>query len=72
LKFADDDYIDVDEIDWIKEIRKNDTPEKTLRRYRQRDELSQAELAEMLCDYKQNVSNMERNSRSISIDMAKK
>jgi DNA-binding XRE family transcriptional regulator len=72
VEVIDDEYISVDDIDWIQEIRKNDTPGKTLRRYRQRDGLSQSELAEKLGDYKQNISNMEKGSRPISIEMAKK
>jgi DNA-binding XRE family transcriptional regulator len=72
VEVIDDEYINVDDIDWLKEIEKNRTPGKTLRTYRQRDGLTQSELAEKLGEYKQNISNMEKDSRPISIEMAKK
>lgn len=68
----DDEYEEVTETDWFKNIQKNMTPQKTLKLLRNRDNLTQAELAEKLCINVQNVSGMERGARPISIAMAKK
>ena len=72
VEVIDDEYVDIFTTDWYKEISKNDTPGATLRRYRMRNKWTQTKLAEMLGEYKQHVSNMERDRRPISVAMAKK
>ena len=69
---GDDEYEEVTETEWFKNIQKNMTPQKTLKLLRTRDNLTQAELAEKLCINVQNVSGMERGVRPISVAMAKK
>lgn len=68
----DDEYEEVTETEWFKNIRKDMTPAKVLKLFRGRDRLTQAELAEKLGTNAQNVSGMERGIRAISITMAKK
>ena len=67
-----DEYEDVTETDWFKNIQKDMTPQKILKLLRSRDNLTQAQLAEKLCIRAQNVSGMERGTRPISVSMAKK
>ena len=67
-----DEYEEVTETEWSKNIQKNMTPQKTLKLLRTRDNLTQAELAEKLCIKVQNVSGMERGVRPNSAAMAKK
>jgi DNA-binding XRE family transcriptional regulator len=71
VEVIDDDTEDVFKTDWFKKISANDSPGKTLRVYRTRDGMSQAELAKRLGIFKQHVSNMENGSRAISQEMAK-
>ena len=66
----DDEYEEVTETEWFKNIQKNMTPQKTLKLLRTRDNLTQAELAEKLCIKVQNVSGMERGVPPISVAMA--
>ena len=66
-----DDVIDIRETDWFKKMEAERTPGKMLRAFRQRDMLSQRDLAARLGIYKQNVSGMENGSRPISVEMAK-
>ena len=68
----DDEYEEVTETEWFKNIQKDMTPQKRLKLLRNRDNLTQAELAAKLCINVQNVSGMERGVRPISITMAKK
>jgi len=68
----DDEYEEVTETEWFKNIQKDMTPQKTLKLLRNRDNLTQAQLAEKLCIKVQNVSGMERGVRPISVAMAKK
>jgi len=68
----DDEYEEVTETEWFKNIQKDMTPQKTLKLLRNRDNLTQAQLAEKLCINVQNVSGMERGIRPISVAMAKK
>ena len=68
----DDEAVDFREMEWFKKIEAERTPGGTLRAYRNRDRLSQGELAARLGIYKQNVSGMENGSRPISVEMAKK
>ncbi len=68
----DDEYEEVIESEWFKNIQKNMTPQKTLKLLRNRDNLTQSDLAKKLCINVQNVSGMERGIRPISIAMAKK
>lgn len=68
----DDEYEEVTETEWFKNIRKDMTPAKVLKLFRGRDRLTQAELAEKLGTNAQNVSGMERGIRAISVATAKK
>jgi DNA-binding XRE family transcriptional regulator len=72
VEIIDDDYVNVFETEWYKNISKESSPGKTLRTYRMYNKWTQAKLAEMLDEYKQHVSNMERDRRPITIAMAKK
>ena len=69
---ANDEYEEVTETDWFKNIQKDMTPQKILKLLRSRDNLTQAQLAEKLCIRAQNVSGMERGTRPIGVSMAKK
>ncbi len=66
------DYINIDDLDWYKQAKAEETPGGNLRTYRQMQKMTQSELAEKLGIVKQNVSNMENGKRTISKDMAKK
>lgn len=67
----EDEYVNVEDLDWFKEFKANETPGGNLKFYRTRDNLTQAQLAEKLGTTRQNVSGMERNSRPISKKTAK-
>ena len=68
----DDEYEEVTETEWFKQIEKELTPHGALKLFRGRDQLTQVELAEKLGTNAQNVSGMERGIRAISVTMAKK
>lgn len=67
-----DGYINVEDLDWFKEFKANETPGGNLKFYRTRDNLTQTQLAEKLGTTRQDVSGMERNSHPISKKTAKK
>jgi len=66
----DEEYIDITETEFYKNIEFS--PAKALIVYRKNNELTQIELGEKLGIPKQHVSNMERGTRNISLNMAKK
>ncbi len=67
----EDEYVNVEDLDWFKEFKENETPGGNLRFYRTRDNLTQSELADKLGTTRQDVSGMERNCRPISKKRAK-
>ena len=71
--FDTDEYVNVFETDWYKEISKKTTPGDTLRIYRDNFGYSQIKLGELLGGVsRQNISAMEKGRRGISKAMAKK
>lgn len=66
---CEDDYVNVEDLDWFKEAKANETVGGNLKFYRTRDNLTQAELAEELCT---TISRTERGTRPISKKTAKK
>jgi len=69
----DEEFVDAQEADWYKEAKAGLTPGESLRIYRQNAGLTQEALGKMLGDLpRQHISNMENNSRAISLEMAKK
>ena len=66
---CEDDYVNVEDLDWFKEAKANETVGGNLKFYRTRDNLTQAELAEGLCT---TISRTERGTRPISKKTAKK
>ncbi len=69
----DDEYVDVTETAWYKEIKTKITQGDAMRIYRKNRQLTQAQLGEKLGNIpSQTVSNMERGKRSISLATAKK
>jgi DNA-binding XRE family transcriptional regulator len=70
---SDDDIVDIFETDWYREIKSKITPGDTLKIYRQNHGLTQAQLGEMLGGVpRQQISNLERGYRAISIKTARK
>ncbi len=70
---GEEEYIEVTESDWYKEIKAETTPGDAMRIYRRNRQLTQAQLGEKLGNVpRQIVSNMERGKRSISLATAKK
>ena len=67
----DDDFVDIAETSWYRERAYRSTPGQVLKRYRKRNDMSQAELGEKLGIAKQNISAMERGSRGISKAIAR-
>ena len=70
-KDEDEEWIDVCDLDWYKEMKAEETPGKNLKFYRKLVGMTQKELAEKLGMNKQHISDMERDRRSISKQSAK-
>ncbi len=69
----DEEYVNLMETDWHKEMKAKRTPGKAMRIYRENFGYSQTKLGELLGGLsRQNVSGMENNRRGISKEMAKK
>lgn len=69
----DEEFVDVEETDWYRQIKSEMTPGQALRIYRQNADLTQEALGKLLGGLpKQHISNMENNRRAISLEMAKK
>lgn len=72
VKDEGEELINVFETEWYKNIKKDMTPGKYLRVYRENKGFTQAQLGTALGGVpKQHVSNMENGSRPISLKMAK-
>jgi len=70
---GEDEYVELTETDWYKEIKSQTTPGEAMRIYRDNQQLTQAQLGEKLGNIpRQIISNMERGKRSISLATAKK
>jgi len=70
---GDEEYVEVTESDWYKEIAEITTPGDAMRIYRKNNQLTQEQLGKKLNNIpRQIISNMERGKRSISLAMAKK
>lgn len=74
IKKEDDNesYVEIIQTDWYKNIVKNRTPQKALRLFRYRDNLTQAALEKKLGIPVRHVSGMETGRRTISPRMARK
>ena len=70
---GDEEYVEVIESDWYKEIAEITTPGDAMRIYRKNNLLTQEQLVKKLDNIpRQIISNMERGKRSISLATAKK
>lgn len=70
---GDEEYVEVTESDWYKEVAEITTPGDAMRIYRKNHQLTQEQLGKKLGNIpRQIVSNMERGKRSISLATAKK
>ncbi len=70
---GEDEYVELTETDWYKEIKSKTTPGEAMRIYRDNQQLTQTQLGEKLGNVpRQIISNMERGKRSISLATAKK
>ncbi len=67
----DDELVDISETSWYRERANSSMPGQVLKRYRKRNNMSQAELGDKLGVAKQNISAMERGSRGISKAIAR-
>ena len=67
----DEEWMNVNDMDWYKEELEKETPGSNLRFYRKLVGMTQKELAEKLGMTKQHVSDMERDKRAISKTTAK-
>jgi DNA-binding XRE family transcriptional regulator len=73
IKENDDEYVNVFETEWYKKIKAQTTPGDNMRIYRENHGLTQEKLGELLGGIpRQHISNMEKGTRSISINTAKK
>jgi len=69
----DEEFVDAQETDWYKEAKAGLTPGESLRIYRQNAGLTQEALGKLMSNLpRQHISNMENNSRTISLEKAKK
>lgn len=69
---TDDEYVNIKDTGWYKNIKLKITPGETVSFYRKMHKMTQKELGEKLENFsKQNVSEMERNIRPISKKAAK-
>jgi len=68
----DDEYVNVKDTDWYKNIKAEITPGETVSFYRKMHKMTQKELGDKLGNFsKQNISEIERNIRPISKKTAK-
>ncbi len=66
-------YINITETSWYKKQKSRRTPGKTVKIYRERDNLTQAELGQKLGNLSpQKISDIEHDRRGISKNLAKK
>jgi DNA-binding XRE family transcriptional regulator len=73
VEVIDNDTIPIEEVPWIKKLMDEKVnPAESLKLFRKRDGLTQAELAKKVGEYKQNISGFEKGTRNISLEMAKK
>jgi len=69
----DEELLNIFDTDWYKDVSEATTPGDTLKIYRENFGLTQADLGQKLGKFsRQKISDMERNIRSISKDVAKK
>lgn len=75
VKFTkeEDSFVVADETEWYKETMKEITPARALKAYRMSRGMTQTELGEKLGGVpRQHISNMEKGSRKINVELAKK
>jgi DNA-binding XRE family transcriptional regulator len=72
VKDEKDEYVDIFETDWWKEMERTRTPGNTLEAYRTRDGLTRKQLGEKTGTSFQRVYEMEKGRRGISKEMAKR
>ena len=69
----DEELLNIFDTNWYKYVSEATTPGDTLKIYRENFGLTQADLGQKLGKFtRQKISDMERNKRSISKDVAKK
>jgi DNA-binding XRE family transcriptional regulator len=69
----DEEFLNIFDTDWYKDISEATTPGDTLRIYRENFRMTQAELGRKLGKFtRQKISDMEHNKRAISKDVARK
>lgn len=68
----DDEYVNIEDTDWYKEMKAKETPSGNMRFYRRLCKMTQSELEEKLGTTKQHISNMERGLKPISKKTAKR
>ena len=70
---SDDEYVNIEDSDWYKKMKKDMKPGDYMKIYRQNRKMTQTELGRELGGIsKQNISHMERGIHGISKDNAKK
>ena len=70
---SDDGYVNIEDTDWYKKIKKEMSPGDYMKIYRQNRKMTQTELGKELGGIsKQNISHMERGTQGISKNNAKK
>lgn len=67
----DNEYVNIEDTDWFKEMKAKETPNGNMRFYRKLCKMTQTELAEKIGTTKQHISNMERGLKPISKKTAK-
>lgn len=72
-KNDDDEFVNIDDTEWYQEMKKERTPGKAMRVYRENKGYTQQELGEKMGGIsRQNISHMERGVAAISKNNAKK
>ncbi|MFH1762284.1 MAG: helix-turn-helix transcriptional regulator [bacterium] len=67
----DEEYIEIVQTEWYKKVKKEMTPGKAIRIYRENHELTQEELGKKLGNIsRQHISDMENDRRTISKNTA--
>lgn len=73
VKEKDEDYVNIEDAEWFKEINKKMNPGDFVRIYRENYGMTQEELGKKLGNFsRQNVSAIENGHRGISKTVAKK
>ena len=66
IREEDEDWINIEDTDWYREMKASRTPEGNLKFYRTQKKMSRKSLAELLGVNEQDVSDMENGRKDIS------